>query len=68
MKVCVFCSSRDSLDPLVFSQAKAFAKELVDRNMELVYGGASQGLMASIADEVLSHGGRAIGIYPKRSL
>ena len=34
------------------------------RDMGLVYGGASIGLMGRIADTVLKHGGEAIGVIP----
>ncbi|MGY8689931.1 MAG: LOG family protein, partial [Verrucomicrobiales bacterium] len=33
--------------------------------IDLIYGGGSVGLMGTIADAVLSHGGKAIGVIPR---
>jgi uncharacterized protein (TIGR00730 family) len=38
---------------------------MVSRNINLVYGGASIGIMGSIADQVLQLGGQVIGVIPK---
>jgi uncharacterized protein (TIGR00730 family) len=37
----------------------------VQRKIELVYGGGNIGLMGILADTVLEHGGRAIGVIPE---
>lgn len=34
-------------------------------NISLVYGGASIGVMGTLADSVLEHGGSVIGVIPK---
>jgi len=39
--------------------------ELARRDITLVYGGAHVGVMGAIAESVLSHGGKAIGVIPK---
>jgi uncharacterized protein (TIGR00730 family) len=41
------------------------AEALVCRNIRLVYGGASIGIMGTVADQVLKLGGQAIGVIPK---
>jgi len=41
------------------------AEALVSRNIRLVYGGASIGIMGTVADQVLKLGGQAIGVIPK---
>ncbi len=38
---------------------------MVERNIELVYGGGNVGLMGVVADEVLRLGGRATGVIPQ---
>jgi len=38
---------------------------MVNRNIDLVYGGASVGIMGKIANAVLEEGGDVIGIIPK---
>src|SRR5262249_54934533 len=38
---------------------------LVERGLGLVYGGASVGLMAELANQVLARGGEVIGVIPE---
>lgn len=38
---------------------------LASRNLELVYGGGSHGLMGTLADAMLSAGGRVVGVIPQ---
>ncbi len=38
---------------------------LVERGIEVVYGGGNIGLMGVLADTVLAQGGRAIGVIPE---
>ncbi len=45
--------------------AEALGKLLVERGIELVYGGGNIGLMGVPADTVLAHGGRVIGVIPE---
>jgi uncharacterized protein (TIGR00730 family) len=62
--VCVFCGSRSGARPEFLASAQALGEELARRGLTLVYGGASVGLMGALADTVLSHGGRAVGVLP----
>lgn len=41
------------------------AQALVDRNLRLVYGAGSVGLMGVVADEVLRLGGQVLGVIPQ---
>lgn len=63
--VCVYCGSSSGNDPAYLEAARKLADELVARDIELVYGGASVGTMGAIADRVLERGGRVIGVIPK---
>jgi len=45
--------------------AREFAEVLVQRDLELVYGGADKGIMGVIADAVLELGGTVHGVIPK---
>jgi uncharacterized protein (TIGR00730 family) len=49
----------------VEQEIRKFGREIAKRNITLIYGGSSRGLMGAIADEVLSAGGRVIGVVPK---
>lgn len=64
MKVSVFCASSAKVDKHYFEQAQNVAKELVNANATIVYGGGSVGLMGCIADTALALNGRVIGILP----
>jgi hypothetical protein len=43
---------------------RALGHELARRDIGLVYGGASVGVMGAVADGVLDRGGNAIGVLP----
>jgi uncharacterized protein (TIGR00730 family) len=64
-RICVFCGSNLGARPEYREAAEELAQELVGRGVALVYGGASVGIMGVVADEVLNHGGEAIGIMPQ---
>ncbi len=60
--VCVFCGSSPGTNPAFTDAAATFGSGLASRGVELVYGGASIGLMGVVADAVLKAGGRATGV------
>ena len=63
-RLCVFCGSNSGRDPIYRSVARDLGQLLVDRDIELVYGGGSVGLMGEIADCVMAGGGRVQGVIP----
>jgi uncharacterized protein (TIGR00730 family) len=63
-RVCVYSSS-SAADQASEKGVRALGRELAKRNIDLVYGGSSRGLMGAIADEVLKAGGKVIGVMPK---
>jgi len=63
--ICVYCGSSSGGKPEYVNSAIELAKELVKRNIGLVYGGASVGIMGVIADTVLDNGGDVIGVIPQ---
>ena len=62
--ICVYCGSSIGRQEAYSSAARDLARSLVDRNLGLVYGGASVGIMGLIADTVLQLGGKAVGVIP----
>lgn len=66
--VCVFCGSSPGKLPIYGATAIELGRELVARDLTLVYGGGNVGLMGILADAVLAAGGRAIGIIPRSLL
>ena len=65
MNVCVFCSSSAGIDPVYFEAAAELGALLAARRHTLVYGGASIGLMGTIARAVHARGGHVIGVIPE---
>ncbi len=64
-KICVFCGSSGGKSSFYRDKAKELGELLVDRNIGLVYGGASIGVMGAVADSVLENGGQVWGVIPK---
>ncbi len=63
--ICVYCGSSAGSSAVYTAGAQALAKQFVDHDIALVYGGGKVGLMGVIADEVLRLGGKATGVIPK---
>src|SRR3989339_780939 len=63
--VCVYCGSSPGRLDVYAEAACALGQALVARDLGLVYGGASIGLMGLVADTVLQLGGRAVGVIPQ---
>jgi len=62
--VTVYLSSSRG-NPACVAAIEELGRELVKRDLTLVYGGAHRGLMGVLADTVLAAGGRAIGVIPQ---
>jgi len=65
MRLCVFCGSSPGHDPSYLEAARALGAALARERIDLVYGGASVGLMGAVADAVLAGGGHVIGVMPQ---
>ncbi|KYG25776.1 LOG family protein [Priestia endophytica] len=63
-RIAVFCGSSNGATDLYIKGAKKLGEELARRNISLVYGGASVGIMGAVADAVLESGGHVIGVMP----
>jgi uncharacterized protein (TIGR00730 family) len=66
MRLCVFCGSNAGQDPVYLETAQALGEALADSGIELVYGGASVGLMGAVADAAMTKGGHVIGVMRRR--
>jgi uncharacterized protein (TIGR00730 family) len=64
-RVCVFSGSSAGGDLAYRAAATDLGHQLADRGIELVYGGASVGLMGAVADAALEGGGHVIGVIPQ---
>jgi len=66
MKVCVFSSSSNAIDPAYIDEAIQLAQLIGQQKMTLINGGANVGLMETVLKEVVSAGGQTIGILPEK--
>jgi uncharacterized protein (TIGR00730 family) len=64
-RLCVFAGANAGARDDHRTAALALGGELARREIALVYGGASIGLMGAVADAVLRAGGEAIGVIPQ---
>ena len=64
-RLAVYCGSAPGSKPVFAEAARATAKAMVGRGVDLVYGGGRLGLMGILADEVLNLGGRVDGVIPE---
>lgn len=63
--LAVFCGSREGKNPVYIQHAIEIGKILVSKNIRLIYGGGSVGIMGAIAATVLEGGGHVQGVIPK---
>ena len=65
-RICVFCGTNEGSRPDYAAAARALGTLLAERDIELVYGGASVGIMGELADAVHENGGHVTGIIPQQ--
>lgn len=64
MKICVFCSANQQIDPDFFGLTEELGRWAAENGHSIVYGGVNQGLMESLGKAAKEAGGRTIGIIP----
>jgi len=64
-KICVFAGSNLGSNSQFKISARELGEVLVDKGIELVYGGSNTGLMGEVANRVLELGGTVTGVMPK---
>jgi uncharacterized protein (TIGR00730 family) len=65
-RICVFCGTNAGSRPSYGVAARELGRVLAKQDIELVYGGASVGIMGELADSVQEHGGHVTGIIPQQ--
>lgn len=63
--VAVFCGSKEGKHPIYSKHAAELGKLLAVLGVKMVYGGGKKGLMGTVAEGVLNHGGKVMGVIPK---
>ncbi|MBL6690423.1 MAG: TIGR00730 family Rossman fold protein [Pseudomonadales bacterium] len=64
-RVCVYCGSSPGHDPVFLDSAEQLGAAIARHGFDLVYGGASIGLMGAVADAALEHGAAVYGVMPR---
>ena len=65
MKVCIFCSANQQIDPDFFALTRKLGRWLAHEGHDIVYGGVNCGLMECIAKAAHESGARTIGVVPQ---
>lgn len=63
--ICVYCGSSDKIHSAYLEAAYELGKLIASRNISLVYGAGSTGLMGAVADGTLENGGQVTGVIPE---
>lgn len=63
--ICVFCASSRAVDGVYHKVATDLGRQIARLGFELVYGGASIGLMGAVARGVHAEGGKVVGVIPE---
>jgi uncharacterized protein (TIGR00730 family) len=63
-RVAVYCGSACGNNPAYLAEAEALGAAIASAGLELVYGGASVGLMGAVADAALAGDAEVIGVLP----
>jgi uncharacterized protein (TIGR00730 family) len=63
--ICVYCGSGIWADPVFAENAAALGRAMAEQGIRLVYGGGNVGLMGTVAQAALDHGGYVTGIIPE---
>ncbi|XP_020698368.1 probable cytokinin riboside 5'-monophosphate phosphoribohydrolase LOG4 isoform X4 [Dendrobium catenatum] len=67
-RICVFCGSSSGNRPSFSAATLELGKQLIDRKIDLIYGGGSVGLMGLISHTVFNGGCNVLGIIPRALL
>ena len=65
MKICLFGSASNKIDPLYIKKTEELGREMAKRGHSLVFGGGGNGLMGAAARGIKEEGGEIIGVIPK---
>jgi len=64
--LAVFCGSKNGNNPVYTKHAKELGNLLAKKNITLIYGGGSTGIMGAVADAMMESGGKVIGVITKK--
>jgi len=62
----IFCGSSSGANPIFTKVTKQLATLLAEKNITMVFGGGSVGLMGALADQTIASNGVSIGVIPEK--
>lgn len=62
--IAIYCGSSLGNDSEIVSDAAELGKKLAEEDITMIYGGSKIGIMGTVANAVLEHGGEVIGVIP----
>lgn len=65
MKIAVFCSSSESVTPMLLAEIEQLGEILAEDGHGIIYGGTNTGCMGALASGVLRKKGQLIGVVPE---
>ena len=66
MKLCIFCSSNQQIDPDFFEMTRELGEWAAKNGHSIVFGGHDAGLMHAVSKAAKEAGGQVIGVVPRR--
>ena len=63
--LAVFCGSKNGIDGIYAAHAEQLGKLMAGKNIKMIYGGGSTGIMGIMADTVMRNNGSVTGIIPQ---
>jgi len=67
-KICVFCGSSSSPDPVFDGAARRMGQLIAKRGLHLIYGAGHTGMMGALAHGALEAGGRVTGVTHRHEM
>jgi uncharacterized protein (TIGR00730 family) len=62
INICVYCGAAHGSNPAFTQAAAELGRTIARRDLTLVFGGGSVGLMGAVADATIDAGGKAVGV------
>ena len=66
MKLCIFCSANNNIDPEFFSMTEELGRWAAKNGHSIVFGGHDAGLMHAVSKAAKEAGGQVIGVVPRK--
>lgn len=66
MKLCIFCSANQDIDPEYFERTQELGEWAAKNGHSIVFGGHDAGLMHTVSRSAKESGGQVIGVVPRK--